>query len=241
MGTHVRLTGSARARKDGAVRVADLDPGESIEVTVTLAGPELPEPGAPLSPGDVATAPGGGHQESYRRARGARVADRGGLGLSRSLRVTGTGRADGGGVPGRPGSLSDCRREGVSWARGGAADTRRARRASHGRVRARPAAGRLSQGEPRGCRRTGASAGSQCPAAAPLLPRQVAEHYAFPKATGAGQTVAIAEFGGGYFRRPRGAMREERHPGSEGGHAERQRRPDLHTQGDSWAAREPTA
>ncbi|HTW11883.1 MAG TPA: S53 family peptidase, partial [Solirubrobacteraceae bacterium] len=33
----------------------------------------------------------------------------------------------------------------------------------------------------------------------PVSPAQLASHYNFPSATGAGQTVAIAEFGGGYF------------------------------------------
>ncbi|MGH2862506.1 MAG: S53 family peptidase, partial [Solirubrobacteraceae bacterium] len=33
----------------------------------------------------------------------------------------------------------------------------------------------------------------------PLTPAQLASHYAFPAGDGAGQTVAIAEFGGGYF------------------------------------------
>ncbi len=34
---------------------------------------------------------------------------------------------------------------------------------------------------------------------APQSPSQIAEQYRFPRGTGAGQTVAIAEFGGGYF------------------------------------------
>ena len=35
--------------------------------------------------------------------------------------------------------------------------------------------------------------------AQPLSPAQLAAHYRFPPGDGAGQTVAIAEFGGGYF------------------------------------------
>ena len=36
-------------------------------------------------------------------------------------------------------------------------------------------------------------------AAEPLTPAQLSSHYNFPAGTGAGQTIAIAEFGGGYF------------------------------------------
>ncbi|HYZ82262.1 MAG TPA: hypothetical protein VE571_13380, partial [Solirubrobacteraceae bacterium] len=43
----VVLSGSERPRKHDAERVGDVDPSSSVEVTVTLRGPELPQ----VSPG----------------------------------------------------------------------------------------------------------------------------------------------------------------------------------------------
>ena len=40
---------------------------------------------------------------------------------------------------------------------------------------------------------------ASAPAAAALTPAELASHYNFPPGDGSGQTVAIAEFGGGYF------------------------------------------
>jgi hypothetical protein len=43
MADYVPLPGSTRARQRDAQRGPGLDPGEQVEVTVTLAGPALPE------------------------------------------------------------------------------------------------------------------------------------------------------------------------------------------------------
>lgn len=45
MADHVPLPGSERPAKAGAQRLRDLDPETRLDVTVTLAGPQLPEPG----------------------------------------------------------------------------------------------------------------------------------------------------------------------------------------------------
>jgi kumamolisin len=47
-------------------------------------------------------------------------------------------------------------------------------------------------------RNTSASGGSR-PTLEPLGPRDLEKRYRFPRGSGAGQTIAIAEFGGGYF------------------------------------------
>ena len=45
MPDHVPLPGSERPAATGAERLRDADPDERVEVTMTLAGPPLPEPG----------------------------------------------------------------------------------------------------------------------------------------------------------------------------------------------------
>src|SRR5215470_10159463 len=51
---HGVVDGSKRKRSKGARRVADADPGEKLELTLTLRGPELPSADAladgPLTP-----------------------------------------------------------------------------------------------------------------------------------------------------------------------------------------------
>jgi len=193
MPTHVRLEGSDRPRQRDAVRVADLDPGDPIEVTVTLAGPDLPEP----QPDDPFS------RETLRRRYGAdpdvigRVTEAlRGFGLqidehselTRSLRVSGTAaqmeeafRAglgtyrdpDGKLFRGREGDLQiPAELEGLVTGVFGLDQRRVAYRKQH----------------------SSASA-----LTSPVSPAELAEHYNFPGGTGAGQTVAIAEFGGGYF------------------------------------------
>lgn len=196
MPDHVRLAGSERPRKDDAVRVADLDPGEKIEVTVTLAGPELPEPvpGKPRSR-ETLRRHYGAESETVRRVSAALEA----LGLhveehselTRSLRVTGTiaqmeaafraglgsyRTADGKVFRGREGELQiPAELDGLVTGVFGLDERRVAYRI------APPTA-----------------AAATAPTS-PLSPAQIAEHYRFPATAGAGQTVAIAEFGGGYF------------------------------------------
>ena len=197
MTDHVRLTGSERPRKDDAVRVSDLDPGEAIEVTVTLAGPELPdpEPEKPLSQ-ETLRRHYGADPETVKQvsaaleALGLRVEEH--SELTRSLRVSGTvaqietafrahlgtyRTSDGKLFRGREGELQvPAELDGLVTGVFGLDQRRVAFR------KTRPGA-----------------AAAAASLTSPLSPSQVAEHYQFPAGTGAGQTVAIAEFGGGYF------------------------------------------
>ena len=196
MPDHVRLAGSERPRKADAVRVADLDQGEAIEVTVTLAGPELPAPNPerPLSP-ETMRRNYGARPETIRRvsaaleALGLRIEDH--SELTRSLRVTGTvaqleaafraqlgvyRTSDGKLFRGREGELQiPAELDGLITGVFGLDQRRVAHR------KAQP------------------SGPAAAASTAPLSPSQLAEQYRFPGGDGAGQTVAIAEFGGGYF------------------------------------------
>jgi kumamolisin len=195
MADHVELPGSRRQKKDGAVRVADLDPSEQVEVTVTLAGPALPDP----SPGETLS------RDELRRygatpdtikqvsealeAHGLRID--GYSELTRSLRASGTVaqmesvfrpklgtyRTSGGRVfRGREGDLQiPAELDGLITGVFGFDQ----RRVAYRKAQRSAAAATLPT--------------------SPVSPSQIAAHYRFPAGTGAGQTIAIAEFGGGFF------------------------------------------
>ncbi|HET9051026.1 MAG TPA: protease pro-enzyme activation domain-containing protein, partial [Candidatus Dormibacteraeota bacterium] len=93
----VDLEGSGRPLKAGAQRLRDVDPGARVEVTVTLRGPELPDPGLPgaepLSRSDFASAYGASPSDA---AAVSAALERFGLTIdevslaARSMRVSGT-------------------------------------------------------------------------------------------------------------------------------------------------------
>src|ERR1700729_26071 len=195
MADHVQLPGSRRQKKDGAVRVADLDPSEQVEVTVTLAGPALPDP----SPGEPMSRDGlrrfGANPATIKQvsealeAHGLRID--GYSELTRSLRASGTVaqmesvfrpklgtyRTSGGRVfRGREGDLQiPAELDGLITGVFGFDQ----RRVAYRKAQRSAAAARLPT--------------------SPVSPSQIAAHYRFPAGTGAGQTIAIAEFGGGFF------------------------------------------
>ena len=191
--THVALPGSRRPTARNAQRLRDASPQERLEVTVTLAGPPLPDPGSlpakGLTPEEYA-ARYGASEEDAAKARAALE----GYGLSvadvslptRSMRLSGTieqvERAFGtklgvyrtrqGEYRGREGQLAvPAELAGVVTGVFGLDE----RQVAH--------------------RRTAAPAR----VAGPLTPSDLEQRYAFPPGDGAGQQVAIAEFGGGYF------------------------------------------
>ena len=93
--THVVLAGSRRPRKQGAEKLADIDPSERIEVTVTLRGPALPdvEPGRSISREELERSFGASREdiarvESELRKFGLSIDDV--SPLSRTMRVSGT-------------------------------------------------------------------------------------------------------------------------------------------------------
>jgi kumamolisin len=192
MAGHVSLAGSERPRGADAERIGDVSPDEQIEVTVTLSGPALPElpPGQTISREQLEREHGADSQSIAKvtevlEGYGLRVQET--SALTRSLRVSGTAaqmeaafsaglgtyrNAEQGEFRGREGELQiPAELDGLITGVFGLDQ----RRVAH--------------------RRHGATATLD----APVSPAQLAAHYSFPAGTGAGQTVAIAEFGGGYF------------------------------------------
>jgi len=195
---HVALAGSERARKHDAQRVDDVNPQARIEVTLTLDGLEL----APLD-----TSKPGISRSELERGFGARDEDiakvretlgryglevEGSSALARSVRVSGSAaqmekafhaglgiyRSDRDGeFRGREGSLEiPADLEGIVTGVFGL-DQRRVARRGRGVT----------------------SASSSVAQVVGLGPSELEERYAFPVSSAAGQTVAIAEFGGAYF------------------------------------------
>ncbi|HWD69375.1 MAG TPA: S53 family peptidase [Solirubrobacteraceae bacterium] len=198
MSDQVPLPGSERPAKRGAQRVRDLDPEQRIDATITLAGPPLPMPGVgePLSREQLEREHGSEPDVIARVTAalapfGLLVSDS--SPLTRSLHVNGTAaqfeaafkpglgiysHPDLGEFRGREGQLQiPAELEGLVTGVFGLDERRMARR--------RCPTGGLVQAQ--------AAVGSALP------PAGLAAHYSFPAGDGAGQAVAIAEFGGGYF------------------------------------------
>jgi kumamolisin len=258
MADRVPLPGSERPRAVGAQRLRAADPGELVEVTVTLAGPALPEPGAGPSRGEPGAGPGAGEPLSREQLERDYAADaettravsaaleRLGLsvepssasGLTRSLRVSGTvaqiedafqprlgiySHPEQGEFRGREGGLQipseleglitgvfgldqrrvAHRRRGYLGPGQGGPGPRLAATLRHAGGLSPPYAHKPPQraGDQvvAGQAVAGQVVAGQAVAGQALAPAQLAAHYSFPPGDGAGQTVAIAEFGGGYF------------------------------------------
>ncbi|MDE3132589.1 MAG: S8/S53 family peptidase [Acidobacteriota bacterium] len=216
MADHVPLPGSERPAATGARRLRDADASERVDVTVTLAGSALPEPGAgqPLTRAQLERDHGADPAAVARvteelRGLGLRVEQS--SPLTRSLRVSGTiaqleaafkpalgvyGHPEQGEFRGREGQLQvPAALDGLITGVFGLDQRRVARRrraaASPGHG---PDAGSLfpRQGE-KGFLDAVQSANP------PLAPAELAAHYSFPPGDGSEQRVAIAEFGGGFF------------------------------------------
>jgi kumamolisin len=194
--THTLLPGSKRDKDPNAVRLGPVDPKEKTDVTIGLAGPKLPGPGEyvgqTLTPEEL-TAKFGASQENADKV--AKALKKFGLKVddvslaTRSMRVSGTlaameaafkphlammQSAVQGEYRGREGSLQiPTELKGIVTGVFGLDERRMARR----KFATKPAA----------------------PALAPLTPSDLEQRYNFPPGDAAGQTIAIAEFGGGYF------------------------------------------
>jgi len=194
--SHVILRGSNRAKGLDATRVGDVDPKEKIDVTIGLAGPDLPEPderiGETISPDDFLKQYGASKADADKVAKSLKK-----LGLkvdevslpTRSMRVSGTAAAieaafkpglsimrsaDQGEYLGRQGPISiPAELNGIVTGVFGLDQRRMARR----KLKAKVATSSLS----------------------PLKPSDIEQRYNFPPGDGSGQSIAIAEFGGGYF------------------------------------------
>ncbi|UWZ84976.1 S53 family peptidase [Occallatibacter riparius] len=196
--THVLLPGSKRAKDPNAKKVGAVDPNKRIDVTIDLAGPALPGPdeavGRTLTPEELTATYGASQADADKVAKtlkkfGLKVEEV--LLATRSMRVSGTiaqmERAFKPGLVlmhsptqgqyrGRQGTLEiPAELKGIVKGVLGL-DTREMAR-----------------------RKRAAATAAKASSLAPLTPADLEQRYKFPPGDGTGQTIAIAEFGGGYF------------------------------------------
>ncbi len=196
--THVLLPGSKRGKDPLATRVGAVDPKEKVVVTIGLAGPKLPGAdefvGQTLTPAQFSKEFGASQADAEKVKKSLKK-----YGLkveaisleTRSMRVSGTARAmeaafkpdmvmmrsaRDGEYRGRQGSIQiPAELKGIVTGVFGLDQRRMARR-------------KASAAKPAGHA-----------ALSPLGPADLEQRYNFPPGGGAGQSIAIAEFGGGYF------------------------------------------
>lgn len=196
---HVLLPGSKRGKDPDATRVGDVDPKEKIVVTVGLAGPKLPSAdeyvGQTLTPAELAEKFGAKQEDADKVAKslakfGLKVEE---VSLeTRSMTVSGTAKqmeaafkpglaimrsARDGEYRGRQGALQiPAELKGIVTGVFGLDERRMAHRKSSAPMSA-----------------------SHASTLSPLAPADLEQRYNFPPGDGAGQSIVIAEFGGGYF------------------------------------------
>jgi kumamolisin len=196
---HVPLSGSKRAKNHGATVIGKVDPKEAFSVTIGLSGSKLP--GADEYVGETLTSANFAEKYGAKQEDADRVAKslkKFGLNVesislgTRSMVVSGTAAAmeaafkpglammrsgDQGEYRGRQGALQiPAELKGIITGVFGLDERRMARRKSRATA----------------VRVTG-------PSLAPLTPSDLEQRYCFPLGDGAGQSIAVAEFGGGYF------------------------------------------
>lgn len=196
--THVVLPGSKRGKDPDAIKIGEVDDKDKVIVTLGLQGPKLPKSdeyiGEKLTPAQLAQKFGAKKEDADKIAKslekyGLKVED---ISLeTRSMTVSGTARAmeaafkpdlaimrsaRDGQYRGRQGSLQiPAELKGMITGVFGLDQRRVARRKST------------------------ASAAQHSAALVPLTPTDLEQRYNFPPGDGAGQSIVIAEFGGGYF------------------------------------------
>jgi kumamolisin len=194
--THVVLPGSKRAKDPTAKKIGAVDPNKRIDVTIDLAGPALPGPddavGQTLTPEELAASYGASPADADKVTKSLKK-----FGLkveevhlaTRSMRVSGTiAQMERAFKPGLV--LMETARQERYRGRTGTleipADLK-------GIVK-----GVLGLDTRQMARRKRAAA-AKAAALAPLTPADLETRYNFPPGDGTGQSIAIAEFGGGYF------------------------------------------
>ncbi len=192
---HVSLEGTSRPRKLGTVRVGELDPTSQVELTVTLRGDALPPPDEPITQAELANSAASPEVTDQVK----RVLQQFGFTIGRESPVTGSLIVSG----------SVAQVEKAFKSRLGVYES-----PEDGQFRARESGvmlpselsglitGIFGLDQRRVARRRTSSVAPKPPSsrsARPLGPAELERHYGFPAGDAAGQTVAIAEFGGGYF------------------------------------------
>lgn len=195
--THVVLPGSQRPKETNAVRVRNVDPNEQIDLTIALAGPPLPGAdkyvGQTLTPDQLSSQFGANKADADKVASvlkkfGLRVES---VSLAtRSMRVIGTAKAVEAAFKPDMAIVRSPRQMGEYRGRQG---TLQIPQELKGLV-----TGVFGIDERRMARRKLPST-TAAPALSPLSPADLEKRYNFPPGDAAGQDIAIAEFGGGYF------------------------------------------
>ncbi|HVP55093.1 MAG TPA: S53 family peptidase [Candidatus Eisenbacteria bacterium] len=194
--THVILPGSKRAKNPLATEVGSVDPNEKISLTINLAGPKLPSAddyvGQTLTPAELAKQYGANKEDANKVAASLKKygfkIDKVSL-ETRSMQITGTAKqiqaafkpnmvmmksARDGEYRGRQGTIQiPIALKGIVTGVFGLDERRMARRKS--------------------------AAAAKASALAPLGPGDLEQRYNFPSGDASGQSIGIAEFGGGYF------------------------------------------
>ena len=196
--THVVLPGSKRGKDATATKIGDVNPKEKVVVTINLQGPKLPGPdeyvGKKLSPAELSEKFGAKKEDADKVAKslkkfGLKVED---VSLAtRSITVSGTAAAMEAAF--KPGlAIMRSARDGQYRGRQGPLQV--------------PAelkgivTGVFGLDQRRVARRKSTAATAAHGAALnPVTPPDLEQRYNFPPGDGAGQSIAIAEFGGGYF------------------------------------------
>ena len=195
--THVLLPGSSRAKDPNAVKVGKVDPKQRIDVTIDLSGPDLPSAneyvGQTLTPEEFAEKYGTRKADADKVAK---VLKKYGLKVeevslaTRSMRVSGTIAA-----------MEAAFRPGLVMMRSARQGEYRGRQGSlqipadlKGIVKSV-----LGLDQRRMARRKAGGRASASNSLAALGPADLEARYNFPAGNCAGQNIAIAEFGGGYF------------------------------------------
>jgi kumamolisin len=188
-GTHVPLTRGSRREKPDAVPVGDVDPASRVEVTVTVAPERFAEESEAVT----------------------RILGEFGLSVAAVYPATGSLRVDG-----TAAQIEDAFRAGLRMYDHGPDGVLRGR---EGDVYV-PAAlegivtGVFGLDQRRVARRLTGAAAAESVAGSPgnpQTPEDLERRYSFPDAQGDGQTVAIAEFGGGYYPDDLGAFCQTHH------------------------------
>jgi kumamolisin len=195
--SHVVLAGSKRAKDASASRIGDVDPNEVIELTIGLAGPRLPGPdervGETLTPAELAERFSARKEDADKitgalRKYGIDVVD---VSLeARSMRVRGTAKAIESAFKPRLALMRSARQGDYRGREGSIMIPKELR----GLV-----TGVFGLDTRRMAKRRSVPAAQHAAALAPLTPADLEARYDFPPGDGAGQIIAIAEFGGGYF------------------------------------------
>lgn len=195
--THVLLPGSRRPKDPLAKRIGPVNPKERIDVTLGLVGPKMPGPGEyvgqTLTPEELAEKFGAKQADADKVAKalkkfGIKVDD---VQLAtQSMRVSGTAAA-----------LEAAFKPNLSIMQ---SPTQGQYRGRQGPLYLPAELKGLVDGifgldERKMARRKARASAAAAPAPAPLGPADLEQRYNFPPGDAAGQTIAIAEFGGGYF------------------------------------------